>query len=97
VVHLAPGGGYIALYDPIITGMTIGITTSADGLTWSPGQLLHLTAGENGWLKQPRTPLGLIPRSGEVGAYDVIFTGNDRNGYACVGWCSIQNRDLPEK
>lgn len=93
VVHRVEDGRYAALYDATPKGRVIGITTSTDGVHWSAGQLLPLSAGAGDWLKQPRTPLCLIPHAGSKHEYDVLFTGNDREGYGCIGWCIVRDED----
>lgn len=89
VVRL-PDGVYAAVYDATPQGLAIGYTSSRDGLHWAQAQHIRLSAGEGNWLKQPRTPLSLIPR--EDGNFEVFFTGNDQSGYGCVSWMVLKRQ-----
>lgn len=81
---------YVAVYDPITQGMAIGVTTSSDGRHWTRGELIMLNGGEGDWLKQPRTPLGLLSRDNAPKMFDIIFTANHVDGFACIGHAVVK-------
>jgi hypothetical protein len=81
-VHQLPDRSYIAVFDAGKDHPAIGYTTSPDGLNWTPARYITLSKGENNWIKQTRTPLGLIPR--DDGDFDCFFTAYDTTNYGCL-------------
>lgn len=86
-----PDGRLLAVFDATPKGRCIGYTTSRDGLHWEKGSYLELEKGEGNWLKQPRTPIGLLRRAD--GRYDLFFTAYDQQGYGCVAWAVVTVSD----
>lgn len=63
---------FLAVYDHSQPG-AIGYSFSRDGKNWAPGRGLVLQ-GPEGWAKDVRTPLGLIPEA-ESSVFTLYFTG----------------------
>lgn len=81
VVTRLPDGLYIALFDGGPDHGTFGYSVSEDGTKWSKGEYVHFPQGN--WIKDVRTPLGLIPEAD--GAYAIYYTAFDHGLYGCLG------------
>jgi len=72
VVAGLPEGGYLCVYDTQ-TPDAIGYAFSPDGIHWQPGKSLVIQSQPGVWCHDVRTPLGLVPDSGNE--YLVYYTG----------------------
>lgn len=91
VVTRLPNGRYAAVFDTIGHAYAIGYSDSADGIHWSPARQLLLKDSPDFWVKDLRTPLGLIPEPD--GSFSLFYTGYGKaafQGYGCVGWVQVK-------
>jgi hypothetical protein len=73
IVTQLADGTYVAVYDSP-TPNAIGYTFSRDGVHWEPGQALVVQPkGRGFWADDVRTPLGLVPESGDT--FTLFYTG----------------------
>jgi hypothetical protein len=89
-VHQLPDRTFIAVFDATPHSPAIGYTTSRDGLNWAPARYVKLSQGEGEWIRQTRTPLGLIPR--DDGDFDCFFTAYDTTNYGCLSHAVLRIR-----
>ena len=83
-------GRYAMVYDAVLKGRAIGCAISSDGIHWPAGHRVELAGPEFGWLRQTRTPLGLIPRDADRQTFDVFYTGEEQDGYRCISRVTLQ-------
>ena len=76
VVHRLKSGRYLALFEVVARENGFGFADSADGIHWSMGGELPLTAAPLK-LRKVRTPLGVVPEPD--GTFTVFFTGYTRS------------------
>jgi hypothetical protein len=60
-----------------------GLTTSHDGVSWTPGVRLDIPPSVAPWAKLVRTPLGILPVGDDV--FRVYFTAYDKEGTGAAG------------
>lgn len=66
-------GTFVAVYDNPVPN-SIGYSFSRDGIHWEPGrELVVQPKGKGHWARDVRTPLGLIPESGDT--FTLFYTG----------------------
>ena len=75
------GKHYLAVYDALRGGSDdIGLSFSADGVTWQYSQILAVQTGSRRPCGAIRTPLGLVPEPSRCkGCYSVLWTGGTKN------------------
>jgi len=73
IVTRLDDGAYVAVYDTHPLN-AIGYTFSRDGVHWDSGQALIVQPkGKGRWADDVRTPLGLVPESGDT--FTLFYTG----------------------
>lgn len=74
VVTRLASGRYVAIFDALISNpYFIGYADSRDGVHWSNPQYLELRPEKGFWLREVRTPLGLIDE--KDGSFSLFYTG----------------------
>jgi hypothetical protein len=75
VVTRLASGRYVAVFDALISNpFFIGYADSPDGIHWSSPAYLELRQEKEFWLRDVRTPLGLIEES--RGHFSLFYTGH---------------------
>jgi hypothetical protein len=80
-------------YDALHAGDDqIGLSFSADGVTWQYSSLLAVQTADNSPCGRIRTPLGLVPEPNRCkGCYSVLWTGQAANSFRPVCHAIIRN------
>lgn len=84
IVTRLADGTFVAVYDSTLHG-TFGLSTSADGVNWNPGELIDYPRDAFPWLAVMRTPLCLLP--GPDDTLLLYFTGYDDAGEVAAEDC----------
>jgi len=91
VTRTMDGKWFVAVFDPLLHGPTVGITYSSDGLHWSKASYVDLNASSSG-CGGVRTPQGLVPEPKMcAGCYSMLYTGSD-NVYENECWVLLRNK-----
>jgi hypothetical protein len=93
VVTRLRNGRYVAVFDTIKVSDVIGYSESADGVHWSPAKQLRLQPSPSIWVKDVRTPLGLVEE--DDGTFTLFYTGYEKTssgkqGYGCLGLLRVR-------
>ncbi|WP_391570709.1 hypothetical protein [Cohnella sp.] len=86
IVSRLADGRYAAVFDGGPEHGTFGYSVSEDGYRWSRGQYVHFRKG--GWIKDVRTPLGLLDN--EDGTYAIYYTAFDHGLYGSLGKVTVR-------
>jgi hypothetical protein len=82
----------VAVFDTIRVPDMIGYADSADGLHWSHAGQMRLRRTPALWVKDVRTPLGLVEEPD--GTFTLFYTGYDKPfgevGYGSVGLLRVK-------
>ena len=87
------GKYYLAVYDALHGGSdVIGLSFSADGVTWQYSQILAVQTHARSQCGKIRTPLGMVPEPSRCkGCYSVLWTGNTKHNFRPVCHAIIRN------
>ncbi|MCX6622224.1 MAG: hypothetical protein NTY38_14375 [Acidobacteria bacterium] len=84
-------GKYLAVFDTILREDAIGYAESADGVHWSAARQLMLRRTAELWVRDVRTPLGLVAEGN--GTFSLFYTGYDEpknQGFGCLGLVEVK-------
>ena len=86
------GSKFLAVFDTILNPDAIGYSESVDGLHWQPARQILLRRTPGRWVRDARTPLGLIDEGN--GRFTLFYTGYDqptpRGAFGCLGLLELK-------
>jgi len=96
IVECLKSGLYIAVFDVLTRPFAFGYTVSEDGIHWSRASYIDMKRTPDLWVKDARTPLGLVEESD--GTFTCFYTGygtDAYSGYGCLGVLTLKLNEFP--